>query len=202
MKTEHSGEIYRFDLLFGKGCAFAELLDYSDVLAFDGILIQVYNLVVEKNTSICIDEIISSGVLFGPAPIHKYPNTRGRGAWTLIGRNEKYSKNPPFTKDLGGKINTNDWANLKPWFKEYRFDRKSRGTECDYEDIRGLETMILNHVQTIKDKITMMIIIKEGGNVSDYYDLRELGNHNIYLQLVNTYYSKEQANKLLSHCII
>lgn len=94
-------------------------------------------------------------------------------------------------------MNSNNWATLSPWFKQNRFNPNVKDVECEYEDIRHLETMILNHIQAIPEKITMMKMIEDGELVKNYYDLKNRGNKNLYLQVVNTYYSKEFAEKLL-----
>ncbi len=87
---------------------------------------------------------------------------------------------------------------LSPWVKEDRFGESMQSIECEYEEVRGLEVSILNHVDSVIDKVTMMTIIKEGNDVKDYFDLKQLGNKNLYLQVVNTYYEKFTAEKLLT----
>lgn len=47
-------------------------------------------------------------------------------------------------------------------------------------------------------KATMIKIIEEGNEVSDFYDLKELGNLNVYLQIVNTYFPLSRVIELLS----
>jgi hypothetical protein len=202
MKLDTSGNIYKIELNFNKGYAFAELLDFSDVSDFDGRLIQVYNLIQKEKThnEISIDDIIASGIKFGPVPINKYPNVRGKGAWILYGKNNKFPITAPLFKHYRGGLFGN-WANLKPWFKDNRFNLnkpENNYIEYDYEEVRGLETLILNHPIMVKEKVTMMVIIDEGGKVGDYYDLKLLGNKNMYFQVVNTYYPKSQAEELIA----
>jgi hypothetical protein len=46
-------------------------------------------------------------------------------------------------------------------------------------------------------KTTMLFLLNNGKNVDEYYDLSELGNRNVYLQVVNTYVSIDKALKLI-----
>jgi hypothetical protein len=200
MNLENSGKIYKFLLDFDKGYAYAEILDYSDVSGFSGILIQVFNYIGEKDDSSAISEVKKSGIMFGPAPVNKYPNTKGKGAWKLYGKDENFNTVPPSFKFLRGLLVNNNWADLGPWFIQDWFgDNKTDGIESNYEEVRNLETMILNHPDSIKVKITMMKIIEAGERVADYYDLEDLGNKNLYLQVVNTYYDKDTTELLLSY---
>jgi hypothetical protein len=105
MKLEYSGNVYKFPLDFSMGYAYAEILDFSDISNFDGILIQVFKLievadVVSNNQN--IEDIKSTGIMFGPAPINKYPKKMSKGGWELIGKDKKFDKSPPFFKQLRG----------------------------------------------------------------------------------------------------
>ena len=199
MRNTRSGNIYKFEMEFNQGWAFAELLDYSDISEFDGRMIQVFNITdTNKNQNLMtVDEIINSGVLFGPAPLNKYPNVKGRNAWILYGRNERCSTKTVITKHLRGLLAKDNWSELKPWFKQFPFQSEQAPIECNYEEVRNLETMILNHPDTVRTKITMMKLIEKHEKINKYYDLKDIGNRNLFVQIVNTYYSKEQAKKLL-----
>lgn len=201
MELENSGNIYSIKLEFDLGLVYAELLDYSDVYPFDGILIQVYNYNdLNKQISINdIDEIRSSGILFGPVPINKYPSTSGKFSWKYLGKSASYSKESPWFKSYNGNFFKEDnWSNVKPWFKSKYFDTDSEDIECSYNEIRRLETTILNHPEMIKKKISMLELINNGKYVSDYYDLSEIGNRNIFIQLINTYFDNDKVELLLS----
>ena len=43
----------------------------------------------------------------------------------------------------------------------------------------------------------MKKIIDEDKNLVKYYDLSELGNRNMFLQLINTYYSADKTEGLI-----
>ena len=201
MKTEYSGNIYSIKLEFDLGLVYAELLDFSDVHDFDGILIQIYNYndVHNPKTINDIDEIRNLGILFGPVPINKYPSTTGKFAWKLIGKSPDYSKESPWFKSFRGNLfKENNWNNLNPWFKSKYFDNDSKDIECSYGEVRTLETVILNHQEMIKIKVSMIYLINQGKNVGDYYDLSKIGNRNMFIQLINTYCDNDKVELLLS----
>jgi hypothetical protein len=201
MKIEYSGNIYSIKLEFDLGFVYAELLDYSDVHDFDGILIQVYNYKDSDNQKNIndIDEIRSSGILFGPVPINRYPSIRGKFLWKYIGKSTNYSKESPWFKSYRGNLFKEDnWNNVKPWFKSKYFDDDSEDMECNYNEVRRLETTILNHPEMIKIKLSMLYLIDKGENVSDFYDLSKIGNRNMFIQLINTYFDNDKVKLLLS----
>ena len=86
MLSEYTGNIYRFPLDLNQGYAFGQILDYSDVSAFDGILIRVFNKIQDDLSEVSISDIIATGIMFGPVPINKYPNVKGKNAWKLLGK--------------------------------------------------------------------------------------------------------------------
>ncbi|HYG17152.1 MAG TPA: Imm26 family immunity protein [Bacteroidia bacterium] len=200
MKAEFSGNIYRFPLDFGMGYGYAELDDFSDVYSFDGILVTVFKLIDKEDKEHTIDEIRSSGILFGPVPIFRYPPKRGPLKWRLIGKNPDYLiKEWPVFKYYQKLLKSKDWSRADYWMKR---DRKSDTISgvieyVSYEIVRYLETTILNAAEGVASKITMMQIIANREEVSGYYDLNLLENRNLYAQLVNTYYDKETAARLL-----
>lgn len=201
MKTEFSGNIYSIKLEFDLGFVYAELLDYSDVHSFDGILVQVYEYKdssIEKSIS-DIDDIRSSGILFGPVPINKYPSIKGKYSWKYLGKSTNYSRESPWFKSYRGNLfKENNWSNLKPWFKSKVFDDDSKDIECTYNEVRRLETLILNHPETVKIKVSMLYLIRQGKNVGDFYDLSKIGNRNMFVQVINTYFDNEKVELLLS----
>lgn len=198
MKAEYSGNIYRFQLEFIEGYAYAEILDYSDFSSFDGIMIQVYNLIdSDNNISRSVEEIVSSGLKFGPVPIVKYPNIKGKDAWKLIGKNKNHVTTLPEFKDYMGSLSIKDWSKLHPWRKTDILTNESDRTELLYEEVRNLETLILNHPEGVRKKITMIKFIEEGISADKFYDMNDLGTRNIYVQVVNTYYDKSKTDELL-----
>jgi hypothetical protein len=47
-------------------------------------------------------------------------------------------------------------------------------------------------------KFTMKTLLDRGEKVSAYYDLKNLGTKNMYVQLINTYYPLEQTKRFLT----
>lgn len=197
MIKENSGKIFRFKLDFNMGFGYAEQVDFSDVHTFDGILILVYKLIDDSIVERSIDEIRKSGILFGPVSIFRYPPQRGKGAWKLLCIASDFIINelPPI-KFMSGSKPIKDWSKTKgQWYKYTNW--KADPIKVNYEDVRYIETSTLNSSTGIVSKITMMKIIQSGERVSNYYDLTDLGYKNIYIQIVNTYYDKDTAEKLL-----
>jgi len=201
MNTENSGKLYILPLDYEFGYVYAELLDYSDTQSFDGILVRIYALDCDASKKVGeypIEDIVSSNVIFGPVPINKYPNVKGKNAWKYIGKNVNYTRNSLFFKRLRGLLfKSKNWEDLETWFK-FEWDNDDfEAIQCTYDEVRNLETTILNHLDGIKVMVTMMKIIEKGEKVKDYYNLLELGMINLYIRLVNTYYSKEESKELL-----
>ncbi|MEZ5007939.1 MAG: hypothetical protein R2728_15440 [Chitinophagales bacterium] len=197
MIIENSGKIFKFSLDHNLGYSYAEILDFTDITEFDGRIIYVFDL--EGKDVENIDEIISSKLLLGPILLYKFPNAKGKFSWKLIGRTEKFitTRWPLFKKLQGSIIKDYNWNNLEKW---YIVDRNSEDNSINYflyDEIRYVETTILNSHVGVAKKATMMHLIKENKKVSDYYDLSEIGNRNLFIQLVNTYYPLERTVELL-----
>ena len=60
-----------------------------------------------------------------------------------------------------------------------------------------METTILNSRVGVVIKFTMKVILDNNKMVSKYYDLSELGNRNMFVQLVNTYYPLSKTQEYL-----
>jgi hypothetical protein len=194
MIDENSGKIYGFPLLSDLGYAFGEILDFSDV---SGIFIKVNNYFSSKNDKPNINKIINSPKLFGPERIHRLPNTRGKGSWKYIGKNENYEKNFPsfkFSKDNSDVLN---WAKLKKYRKVTGYGLNETSYELPYEEIRHLPEKMIRHKNIIPMKISIMRLLQLGRNVYQYYNFLDIDNRTIYLEIINTYYPKEKADELI-----
>jgi hypothetical protein len=200
MIKENSGKIYRFKLDHNQGYGFAEIYDFTDFDEFDGRIIYVYNLIDEEpKTKYDLENINKSGIAIGPIRMMDFPGTRGKYASKYIGqRNDLLVNEIPVTKELKGIIiDESNWNNFKSWYRsdylengELKFSR--------YSELRNLETRILSSIVSVTIKFTMKKIIDNGKDVAEYYDLNEIGNYNMFIQLINTYYSLEKATELLS----
>lgn len=199
MIPENSGKIYRFAMDHGLGYGFSEVYDFTDDSMFDGRYAYAYNrrdenVLPEYN----MNEIRSSGIALGPITFYKFPNVRGIGAWKyLFQTNDFLISERPETKSLQSLYNRSDnWAEMNEWFR-WPHDLKLMRNFVPYEEVRYFETRILNGPGSIVKKFTMKTLLDMGKKVSEYYDLGELGIRNMYVQLINTYYTLERTKYFL-----
>lgn len=199
MIAENSGKIYRFKMDHGLGYGFSEVYDFTDDSMFDGRYGYAYN---RRDENILeeyrMNEIRSSGVALGPITFYKFPNVRGIGAWKYLFQTNDFliSERPP-CKSLQGLENRNDnWAEMHEWFC-WPHDLKQQRKFVPYQQVRHLERRILNGPGSLVTKFTMKTLLDIGKRVSEYYDLGKLGTRNMYVQLINTYYTLEQTKEFL-----
>tara|TARA_R110000868_G_C10575404_1_gene738131 strand:- start:50 stop:664 length:615 start_codon:yes stop_codon:yes gene_type:complete len=198
--TENSGKIYRFKLDHNFGFGFAEIYDFTDISEFDGKIIYTFNRIdSEEKSDYDLKKITESGISFGPIRTVSFPGTRGKYATKYIGQRTDLMINEiPVTKEYHGLlINENNWDNLTKWYFSDKFE-KLHSNFVNYSELRNLETRILSSIVGIATKLTMKKIIDENKKVSDFYDLRQMGNLNLFVQLINTYYPIELTEKLLT----
>lgn len=199
MIKENSGKIYRFKLEHNQGYGFAEIYDFSDLYEFDGKLIYVYNLIEnEPKTKYDLNIIHKSGIAIGPLRLMSFPGTRGKYASKYIGqRNDLLINEIPETKEFNGIINEkSNWNDFDKWYRSENFE-KGEFKFQKYSELRNLETRILSSIIGVTMKTTMKKLIENGKNVVDFYDLNQIGNYNMFIQLINTYFSLEKATELL-----
>jgi hypothetical protein len=198
MIIENSGKIYRFKLDHNLGYGFAEVYDFTDESEFDGRPVFVFNKVdKELYESYTLDEIRSSGVALGPLAFFRFPNIKGVGAWKYLFQSKDFllTERPPY-KYLHSLRNNDNWSEFDSWSRGPS-DPKTARVFVPYEDIRHLETRILNSTLSAVHKLTMKLLLDRGQKVSDYYDLGYIGNKNSFVQLINTYYPAEKTKEFL-----
>jgi len=200
MQAERSGEVYRFRLEHGQGFGYAQLLDFSDLSNISGWIIYVYNR-FDRNAKLIpsLESITNKGVFMGPLTHCGYPARRGRYAWKHIGKTDSLiTAIYPTKKYLQGNIvKDNNWANLAPWFRAVGIGIGCKKIESSYEEIRSLETGILDTQPSTVTKVTMKRLIDAGANLREYYDLSDEINKSCLVEIVNTYYPLETTLKLL-----
>jgi len=199
MIEENSGAFFLFKLDFDLGFGFAEAYDFTDCHSADGNIVLIYNRIDRDiKKSYKVEEITSSGIALGPLRMFKYPNSRGIGAWKYLFKHNIFIlKEPNITKDAQDLTPlTYDWNILKQWHKSI-WNAKKQPQYGPYSEVRSLETRILNSGSGVVKKATMKNLIDTGEDVAKYYDLSELGNRNMFLQLINTYYPLEKTLKLI-----
>ncbi len=195
MIKESSGKIYFFSLEFDLGFTLCKLYDYTDIAPFDGLLVNVLNIQLKDNGAIpSIEDIDKLKVLFGPVPLNKYPNIKGRGSWEYVGKSETLPKKIPVFKDTNHIIALNkatDWAKVDGWRRRYDFNNS--GDYCEYEAVRELEMLVLYDMRNIAIRTTMHFLLLNNKKISDYYNLSDDNYRSIYLQIINTSFDKKKG---------
>ena len=198
MIATNSGKIYRFAMDHGLGYGFAEVYDFTDDSMFNGRYAFVYDRVdtdIKKEYS--ITEIRSREIAIGPITLYKFPNVRGIGAWKYLFKTEDFLiTDRPSHKYSQAAILGNNWAE-SPWWHKCPYDMQKLPEYVDYEQLRPLETRILNGHTSVGMKFTMKNLLDHGKKVSDFYDLSQLGVKNMFVQLINTYYPLEKTVEFL-----
>lgn len=199
MITGNSGKVYRFKLDHNLGYGFAEVYDFTDHSMFDGRIVYVFNEHDKTGTrEYSCSEIRATGIALGPIRLHKFPNIRGLHAWKYLFQNkELLIQAIPETKELRGiESKDNNWDNLVDWYGS-SYDREKMPIFVPYEKVRHLETRILNTPSGVATKFTMKIILDNNEKVSSYYDLNNLGDKNMFVQMINTYYPLQKTKIFL-----
>ena len=198
MIATNSGKIYRFALDHGLGYGFAEIYDFTDDSMFDGRYAFAYERVdAEMQNKYSMTEIRLSPIAIGPITLYKFPNVRGVGAWKYLFRTDDFLiKERPKHKYLQAIPRSDNWAEM-PWWEELPCDKRGAPEYVDYEEVRHLETQILNGHTGVAKKFTMKNLLDRGKKVSDFYDLSQPGNKNMFVQLINTYYPVEKTIEFL-----
>ena len=196
MIAKNSGKIFRFELDFNLGYAYCMTFDFTDLSPFSGNIIKVFDyLEKEINPEIDIYELLRRPSIIGHHPMIKLPNSRGKGAWKLVGQIKHLI--PPhliFKYNLQSHTNK-DWTKLKKWQTWENF--KNITYNVSYSKIRHLEMSDLYGKESLKIRTTMYYLIMNNKKVSDFYDLKDFHNRNLYIDLCNTNFSIEKAKDLL-----
>ncbi len=201
MIIENSGKIYRFKLDYNLGFGFAEFYDFTDEISmFDGRIVYVYNKIdKEEKKQYELTYIREKGVAIGPIRLHKSPNTKGLNSWKYLFKTDNFLIDKlPDTKELQGiEAKDDNWDNFKNLWYNSNYDKKYLPNYVDYEKVRHLETRIINSNLGVVKKATMKYLLDSCKKISEYYDLTEIGNKNLFVQLINTYYPLEKTKEFL-----
>lgn len=198
MILKNSGKIYLAPLNFDLGFVLCKLLDYTDIAPFDGALINVLKKQVKNVESIpSIKDIAGIDSLFGPVPLNKYPNIKGKGAWRYVGQIHPANNEMPVFKSTIERValyKSIDWSEVKNWSKVDLYDKQANS---EYESIRNLETRELYDMISVEIRATMHFLLLKNEKVESYYDLRNERYRSLYLQMINTSFERQVANKFL-----
>jgi hypothetical protein len=158
MIIENSGKIYEFKLEHDLGYGYCQYNDFTDISKFEGKLISVFNLIRKDNESIpTIKTKIDSPVLFGPHPLLKAPNSRGKAAWKYVGQVITASIPEIVFKRVRDHHIKKDWNKLIGW--HYYKNFKESGPDCNYEEVRHLELPVLYGMKTVETRTTMQLLL-------------------------------------------
>jgi len=199
MIAENSGKIFRFKLEHSLGYGFAEVYDFTDQIMVDGRVVYVFNKLEEdEKAKHSFSELRGTGISLGPIRLYKFPATRGLHSWKYLFKTDEFLiEELPETKVLHGlEYKDNNWNNFTTWYKSSQDVRKPL-VYFNYEEVRHLETRIINSPLGVVREFTMKVILDRNEKVSDYYDLSQIGNKNLFVYLVNTYYPLSKTLQFL-----
>lgn len=194
MVVKNSGKVYAVPLDFDLGYTLCKFIDFTDIAPLTGAIVYVLNLQLKNLEPLSMREIEKLKVLFGPVPLNKYPNVKGKGSWKLIDKVEKLDDDIPVFKDTNHLITLNkatDWSTVGGWKKKYNFNEG--GEYSDYESVRKLEMPFLYSMRNVEIRATMHLILLNHKKVENYYDLSDSNFRAIYIQMINTSFSKRKA---------
>jgi hypothetical protein len=163
-----SGTVYGFLLPANLGYGYAKYMNFIDEFETAAIsrVFQVFDIRTEKlETEIGFLENID--YLFGPRILFKMPNTRGKGAWKIIGEftTKKDLEHPVFVdKRANGWIPV-DYSEKKD--KDYGF--------LPFEQVKHLEPPTLSTNDMLSTRAAMTFLKNSGDSelIKDIFDLKE-----------------------------
>lgn len=190
MNVIQSGSILRFKLDHDFGFGYCKIVDFTKTNSLVTVIVKVYDLHGDEEFS--CSEIIQKDYLLNPIRIYEYPNTKGKGAWKIIG-NELNADDiiaPVFKKAPSVLLNKEwDESKCEKWWTVHDFYKD--GDECDYKQIGHLENMNLFYKSTIIIRATMEIIKLRGDKIEDFYDVEDLSFIWHYFNSINVPFVKD-----------
>lgn len=179
-----TGSVFQFYVPEIRKYAFSKFFDFKHLSGFHGLLAQVFDKFTETEDN-SIDDLTTCDWLFGPRSIYKWPNLRKNTGWKLLGILN--SPNDDFVPDFkdAQAINTvvEDESKTGPWYPVHNLTE--RGENCDYEQVKHLEHIILTPTLGLTWRTGMEYCRINGMRVEDYYDLSNAGIKSLYLQMIN-----------------
>lgn len=206
MIINNSGKIFRFALDHNQGFAYCEFVDFSDIFSFDGRLLYVFDLIEKEiNNSIDVNYIKKHKILFGPVPLVKAPTLQSKEVkLALIGKAENINSAMPTFKYTLAPTVKKDWTKLNgDWHRNtWSLDRGKAGHSglsepLSYEEVRYFEEAVLHTLKGVVIRTTMIVLIKQGKDVKDFYDLQDFYLRGLFIRVANTSFDKAAAKRLL-----
>ena len=198
-----TGNVYKVRLGFEMGFAYAQVVEFSGV-EFDGRLLYILSSSDDLDSP-CSDldeELEGAFVELGPFFMSEWPRVARQSPWRMLGCASMIAPSAwPPTKRSRRSVSllTGDWSLVPDWYAVAGVGLETAARQVSsYEEVRSLETRILQTPSGVRDKATMYRMIQSGMNVQDAFELRDRRVKNLYEQLVNTYFSAKDAGALLS----
>jgi hypothetical protein len=185
-KLFFTGSVFQFYVPEIKKYAFCKFFDFKHLSGFHGLLAQVFDKFTNTADN-TIDDLKTSDWLFGPRSMHKWPNLRKDSTWKLLGiLNSPEDDNVPDFKGVQVfESVVEDESRIGPWYCIRNLTE--RGDNCDYEQVKHLERIILTTSSLGLVWRTGMEYCRINDlKVDDYYNLSDEGVRNMYLQMINT----------------
>lgn len=170
MNKIESGTIFKFDIPFNLGVAYAKLVDFSHLSQFDGITIKVYDYFIEEEIR-DVSFFRGMSMFMNQLPIVKMPSIRGKYAWKKIGVLNEMSdsvipiyKQPVydgFAWDTLEKYESIQWNAL--------VDLRNLVGPASFDKVRHLEELFWRSTVTIEKRVAMQLLRYKGVDVKEFF---------------------------------
>jgi hypothetical protein len=171
MAALESGTIFKFNLPFDMGAAYAKVIDFGEVISYAHILVYVYDYFDDKEVT-SADFFKDVPIYMNPLPIALPPTVRGKGAWKKIGilREEKDKIIPAFKDPVyeGFAFNSIEKYREVEW--EARINLKDKIGPLHFDKVRHLEEIFLRSTTTIEKRVVMNILRHKGEDVEAFFN--------------------------------
>lgn len=170
MSTIESGTIFKLDLPFSYGVAYAKLVDFSNLSEYDGITIKVYDF-FEDHGKRDISFFKNIPLFMNPLPIVQMPTLRGKYAWKRIGvlKQESDSVIPIYKTPV---IDGFAWDTLEKYESvewNAHVDLKNYVGPISFDKVRHLEETFIRSTVTIEKRVVMQLLRYKGIDVKDFF---------------------------------
>jgi hypothetical protein len=170
MSKIESGPIFKFELPFGFGVAYAKLVDFSSLSEYHGITIKVYDFFEDTEIKdISFFKDIQS--FMNPLPIAQMPTTRGKYAWKKIGvlKQESDSVIPIYKMPVYDGF---AWDTLEKYesieWNAY-VDLRNDVGPVSFDKVRHLEEIFIRSTVTIEKRVVMQLLRYKEIDVKDFF---------------------------------
>lgn len=178
-----SGTILEFKVPLNLGYAYCKILDFREIRKFDGVLVKVFDHIVEKPIN-DIKILTLKDLLFGTRRMPYLPGTRGKGAWKIKGVLISEDDNiiPDFKYCIKDAAFLEDESTVGPWdaVKNIR-----NYIPSDYEKVKHLEDTIVSFRPVILIRTAMEYCRINNIDVRKKFDLKMTINDLVYKQMMN-----------------